>query len=1851
MPNEFTLQAGNGIPTEESFLEETGDFLKYGLSSAAVSAGVQFVNTGKAFANVFGADFKETSVYDVLQSAGMESTASYYKDNQSFVDAIGFVAGSLIPGTAAIKGLRYAQKGLATSTRLSTGFRKALIPEDGLEVVRQNLKQHGVTAANAQFQASKLRLAVNSLHQEALESIAFTGGVALSLNQSPSITEGDLNYFDGMVQGLDIWSLGFGIGTAVGGTFKYFGDRGLAKSLLNDAELKNKSNLRVASEGQRNNIINGDALQAPMSSYVNLKKKKYSEDWVNLSPGEQADINATLRQARENVQKELKTLIPNDPELMKQVWGIIDTYDIENAKDLTHRLASGVDSFSRVTDKDTIFEAPVGQVEILNQKEFEDTYIKYMKDNLYPSLTIDEVKKQPTVQKQLQSLGLGLQHGIGTAFDRKRGILGIVNKDAPSLNETNNLAEHMAKTMAVFRHEMGHTLLDAHLGNKYINIKELGGNNPLAQKIRASAEALSRKRRPDGWMVVDAVNSGTLGQNYTGDITRLIKYSEYIQQSNEVMADAYSIMRSMKPEQALKEHPELYKFMVNNKALDRIYRKGKEVINLKTGEIQKTSTIPTAGDYKTKPKLNKNGDKVIWGNNGERSIQIPKKGEKGFDVFKIHPTDANAIYAMSKTRTDIKAGDVIDEDDLAGLTTALAQGIPIKVRQTAQDGTSIEIDAVPKGILGDDSVSMLSESLDDVLIRAKIKKGMEMIDSSNRAKYLADNTKVEGIDYAEGIMSPQYIARILDVGPEFVENLPFYRATLDSMEFGGLPSDILREAETIPFWSARPDFDTTTPTFMKIIPDSRAVKDGWRIAGDVETRNRIKAEREIYQNMFMAFTGEDFKRFAPNASMSEENFADQITKTDEAGGFISQVAPRFESGVSTAQQIGRANHDIKLKKHSEIDNTFEAVAVSIKEDMNAVYEMTALVNRTRQQASGKGFVHAYENIETFLKNNFADKDLADVEVQTKLSALQAKGILDSIIEANPSGTAVRRKIYTKEYEQAIKNFVMAGPMDPGDIDDITSSLQSMAEKHLITIKNDNLAKLVDLGVGYNQSKVIPHKQNISIALGRKWEVDNREIYFGPIDANLYKFHAIVKSNDKGIMSGKDVGMVHAADEKTLRDKIAKIKAKYGESVEIHTDPQIKTYKELWDQYKASDLFGDSVMDSSLARQGLAWEVMPEPNPRIVDEYIDMWKRQQSQLTDGFTELHYSEEIGMLRNYSDAEEIYNSTYGKKAPASNVFKDTYNVMMNRSGGDPNSIWKRMNVLTSETTSRAFYGILGAFRSSIQSGDWKKMNQELKAYGLDQVYSPMNQLILHDINAPKPVLERWTAKMNTFVSMSMLRMDPTHAIVNMASLPIQLNSEISNLYKIASKDRVRILKDGTSITIPGTQDKMPSIMGLIYQAIKDLANGHPSFGSYAERGLTDTLSEELRNLNGQLSKSIGKKDIVESEKILDRALSILTKPTDWSEKITKQVSARVAELMVDTLNIPDNIKWSTINTFVNRVNGNYLASQRPQLFQGWIGQAVGLFQTYQFNMIQNFLRNIESGNKAGISRMVGLQAGIFGMQSLPGFQLLNNIIGERSQENNDFYNSTVGLLGDEVGNSVLYGLASSATIPVFGDGIDLYSRGDLTPRTPILIPTSIADVPAISITNKFAQSVLGLADQIENGAPWKEAMLQALSNNGLNRPIQGIAQIIAGERTTNQGNLLFDYKGADMLNVIAKGMGTKKLDEAIAVDSYYRTLAYESARQSEINELGEAVRTSFRSGEFNAEMYSGFMKDYISRGGKADYFNRWVLNNMKNATQSQIDQLRQKNNSPEGRYLQGVMGADIETLTSDGDVELLP
>jgi len=1808
---------------DKSFSEGVGDFLTHGISAAALSAGLGIYNTGVALVNVLGGEAESADVGDTLRGMGATDTANYYKENQTGIDAVGFIAGSFIPGLGGIRALRAGQKAIAASTstaRLSTGFRRALVPDTRLTAVREEIATKGMDAYAA-VQQNKLRTIAAGFHQQALEAAAFEGAVLLTMNQSSSLNGEDLDYFDAIQANLGLAATGLFFGTALGGIFEAVGNVGKLKGeFSNYAKSQGIGTIKVMQEGTNNKISAGHRATSVAQSYVQAKNIRTSPEFGALPKGEQADWNTKANNSELQLKLALKDVAGGDTRIADNLLKLIDEGKADPIE-----LLSGVEQYKPMYLTDILFDVPTPQVEAMFDYEAA-AWRMHLAESAGRPITqaAADAEVQTVYGAATSTRHFNMDEAGGVrAFARIRELL-----DANDPVAWNN--------MMTLRHEAGHLVLNH-------SAAQLSAKSPIMKKVLTSAQTLSRKSRPEDWARIDEYNKilesrGGLSKNQQ-------RHWDYMNDPKELLADAYSQISNpnlFDAASASKEHPELFRFMVGNKALAGLFRKGKQAIDLQTGKLFPNGVTPTAADISPEIKLVK--DNIHYGRG-----EVTKLGEK-FDATKIDYLKASAKYAVAGLRKDIKADTVVDFYNLPDLTTAKALGLNVNV---VRDGVQVRSQY---------------QSLDDLIIHSKLEqaetlrrssyaaleaknkaagitaKGKHVIDESTKGFSFVSIEESAG-EVIEGarILTTGQIARILDVGEEFVLKSSAVKRLYDPKKgMSGLPAGALDDQKDLPFFSLQEGVDPRVPRHAIVRADRDAVVDGTRVWGIEATRQRINVMRESVNTAVAGYFKEDFETLPAEAFKSQVNAADNISPTDRTSGIVTSANQEVGTGGAFFQYIGNIVSKVMNRKAAEVSSAFDPLIIKLAADEGAVMEASVLDSVLRQAPSGMEYQFVPQTMKEWLDNIATYGDINE----DVLEALEKSGVINSLF-GPVDGSA---RIWRGEIRKSLDSMITDPAGDYETALDMARELAATLKDTVKTIKNPNLAKFWQDMVQYNGDEIVQHKNSLAARIGGNSTIDPKNMYPGPADTALYPHHALVVIKEQGLFGMQDTGMVVAKDAQDLQRKIADLRSQYTDKqLGIYTKKNIQKYKEAEGEYKGVKLFRDTNVNSLMVRKGIMWDVAPQPNPKLFNQYKESLVRQHRSLTRTMTEAKYGEEVAALDASSDWISTYNSAVGKDTKQRNVFSDMKAMMLNVHPDSTDNLWAQINTITDSAVSKALYTVLSAGRGAVKTGDWQKMNEVLDSYGMEKIYTQASQLLLTNVDAPKSVLGPLISKMNFVVGTSMLRMDSAHALVNLVSLPIMAQSEFAALQRFASKDRWQVLRDGTSVNIPGTKESIGSMLPMAHQAIKDFFTKPELVSLYRSKGLLTSTLEDMKAAEAQFSKLAAVSNTKTFTDQLNKVVDTISIPSDQSEQLAKFVSARIADLVTDTLRVPQATKWSTINAFVNRVNGNYIASQRPTLFQGWLGQAVGLFQTYQFNLLQSLFSNVAHGDKRAVATMLGLQAGIFGAQSVPGFQLMNQYIGERSLENNDFYKVSNSVLGDTAANWLMYGTASSAAVPVFGNGIDLYSRGDLTPRTPILLPTSPSEVPAIAVTGRFIGSVLTAVDRLSQGnatdpAMLKATMLDALAHSGFNRPLMGLAQLMQGERTTASGQTLAQLDSWDAWNVATRLMGSRPLDEAIAVNAFYRTNAYKVARQASLDSLGDAYRTQIRGGVDDPQSYLDTMSAYATRGGDIESFTRWAGNNYRNATQGQIDRLRNSNTSPQGRYLQEIMGAEVEEQLGD-------
>jgi hypothetical protein len=371
------------------------------------------------------------------------------------------------------------------------------------------------------------------------------------------------------------------------------------------------------------------------------------------------------------------------------------------------------------------------------------------------------------------------------------------------------------------------------------------------------------------------------------------------------------------------------------------------------------------------------------------------------------------------------------------------------------------------------------------------------------------------------------------------------------------------------------------------------------------------------------------------------------------------------------------------------------------------------------------------------------------------------------------------------------------------------------------------------------------------------------------------------------------------------------------------------------------------------------------------------------------------------------------------------------------------------------------------------------------------------------------------------------------------------------------------------------------------------------------------------------------------------------EFNRFVAADVAKQITDVGVEYGVLGEQEAWAYINTFVNRTQGNYLAAQRPGIFQGPVGQAVGLFQTYQFNLIQQLLRHVGEGSAKDAAMLLGLQSTIYGMKGLPAFDAINtHLIGNASgnTEHRDMYDAVYGAMGKEAGDWLMFGLGSNALGLISPDlKMNLYTRGDINPRQVTVLPTNPANIPFVQASGKFLSAMQQSAEQVLQGGNVWQSFMQGIEHAGVSRPLAGLAQTLeavanpnaASYSTSSKGNIVAANDIWSLANLV-RIAGAKPLDEAIAVDRAYNLEVY-GTRDSELRKsLGQAIKTTVIAGNSPSEdQINKFAYEYAKYGGRQDKFNQFMMQQYKAANTSQVNALATNLSKPFAQSMQKVMG----------------
>jgi DNA-binding Lrp family transcriptional regulator len=816
---------------------------------------------------------------------------------------------------------------------------------------------------------------------------------------------------------------------------------------------------------------------------------------------------------------------------------------------------------------------------------------------------------------------------------------------------------------------------------------------------------------------------------------------------------------------------------------------------------------------------------------------------------------------------------------------------------------------------------------------------------------------------------------------------------------------------------------------------------------------------------------------------------------------------------------------------------------------------------------------------------------------------------------------------------------------------VAKELEKAGRRSKFEIENDDVAEMFHLHQEANAARLEKMKV-LMTSRGFNYNYDPRVIYAPPVDTARYPYFAFVRKFPETLGGSSETSMITARTEADLRALTAKVPDGY----DVLFDRNTKEFFKAKGEYDYALTLKEPTIDSTLQRRGVLGDFFPETRAEnVLDDFINWHQRQEVSVVRRTIETRYAQTFEELRSIGrQFQEVGESKFGGilkkfRSQVENPFEDYLKTALDISKRSEYTLLHEANEFA-EALGKSAYRIFGANMQKAMNNtvSWQEANRISERYGLAGPYRDAETYFKANLPEDRNIIKEFVSKANMALVNITLRLDQANSIVNIVSTPILLGTELASIRNLVASDSELAgkLRELRSIAVPGQEEiRVPSTLSLLAGSLKNFFGDQKA--ELLERYKSIGAVKAMLSQYHEMIEHFSYKPYQKASELIERgnkAIEIGAKITgsEFAEQLTRFVSADVMRQLTDPIVAASKMTVAEqnayISVFVNRVQGNYLASQRPIAFQGVLGSAVSLFQTYQFNLLQQLFRHVENRDTKALATLAGLQAGIYGLNGVPFFEAINtHLIGNSSlnPQHRDFYSTAPQLAGKELGDWLMYGTASA--FPLWSSSSpSLYTRGDINPRHISIIPITPLDVPAVDGSIRFVKNLADTGKKLVAGADISSTLLEGLEHNGLSRPLAGIAQVAQGYSTTSKGSLISAANDWNAIAIASRTIGAKPMDESLALNSLFRLNAYQVADSARIQDLGEVVKTKLRAGKLPSQQdLADFQLEYAKSGGRIENYARTLQRWSRDANTSVVNQLAQQHRSSYSQRLQEIMG----------------
>lgn len=647
----------------------------------------------------------------------------------------------------------------------------------------------------------------------------------------------------------------------------------------------------------------------------------------------------------------------------------------------------------------------------------------------------------------------------------------------------------------------------------------------------------------------------------------------------------------------------------------------------------------------------------------------------------------------------------------------------------------------------------------------------------------------------------------------------------------------------------------------------------------------------------------------------------------------------------------------------------------------------------------------------------------------------------------------------------------------------------------------------------------------------------------------------------------------------------------------------KSRQELWSRLNGrNDGHSMGMADSTMVKRGQTSAGLVTSGVDELIELIDGITYYSNKHFDDLIELNLSDTLHAMNRI----DSFSSRAIEGQPINNKFaitkgnstaKQAINTLLGKSNQDNYSAWNSVNGGVKAALDYALTGFTSAFTKFSKSAktelDYEELTAASKEVGAVNYFEQFGDKANAAYAAASPIYKSEAADNLVRLSghlastVALRAGDMSAVLVNIVSTPIMTHLAAS------ADNPVIFMGAEKAVGIEGSK----SIQEILYNGAR--RSNHPVESKRLDElweglGLYESYISEASHLTREAS-SIASKGVGITDKVLEsNILKWLGTPANKADSFLRRQAMYTGYDLGKALypTLGDTGLTIFARDFMDRAIGNYNKAQKPAMFQGSLGTAMGLFQTYMLTWGQNVYRQLELGQYKVLGKNALLQSTIFGANSLPGFDIISHEIADNYSDNNvDLTTGTFRALPNQA-QAILYGLPSSI-------GPAIYTRGDIAPRVYNPLVDGAVKLAAVDMVKQSATTLFKVASAVgdENAA---RQVGEALSLQSVHRPLARISELFTQTSLTQAGNAVSLPDDVwTMQSALIRAAGSRPINEAVIREARQLDSVYTAMDAANRDKILQRLKVSIRAGTLTDEDVAQMALEYTSKGGDKKRF----------------------------------------------------